>query len=301
MRKLNEYISSSFKADHQKGQFFRVWINGESSEVLSHYKFLALCSDGFIKAFKSKPQFHNGCWRGTGSKVIGVATWDEEQICDELGIPRNENQRSKTHQLLLDSFKVTKVKLAIWETNDGAVFNFDQILRRLKYVESWSNGFPGALVESRDSRNSRDSRIFRNSKDSRISGNSGNSGISLNESQKISFVDGDNVEIPNSYKFVAVDANGDICVYKEEPELDENGEYAVYKGKGKAQVGVAVWDWSKVDGNPKDFKSAAPKVAKLMPNFKFELEQMANVGDELERSGKFKIVFPKYGDIEKLD
>lgn len=164
-----------------------------------------------------------------------------------------------------DSVDIRKTKVLIWKTGDGKYFNFDKILKEEGFIR-WQ---------------------LRNN-------------LELNESQKISFVEGDDVEIPNGYKFAAIDANGDICVFKEEPSLETKGEYSTYKGKGKAQVGVAVWNWSKLPGKPTEFKEAIPEVEKIMPDFVKELKDGLDLGGELNDSGAFKIVFPKYGDIEKL-
>lgn len=164
-----------------------------------------------------------------------------------------------------DSIDIPKTKVLIWKTRNNDFFDFDRIFKEEGF-SSWQ---------------------FRKN-------------INLLESQKISFVEGDEVEIPIGYKFAAVDANGDICVFKEEPNLTDSGEYPTYKGKGKAQVGVAVWDWSKLPEKPSNFKDAIPKVQKIMPDYVFELKDGFNLGEELNSSGTFKIVFPKYGDIEKL-
>lgn len=164
-----------------------------------------------------------------------------------------------------DTIDIYKTKTLLWKTQAGNFFDFDRIFKDEGF-SSW--------------------QLRKN--------------VNLLESQKVSFVEGDDVEIPNGYKFVAVDANGDICVFKEEPTLSSGGKYPTYKGKGKAQVGVAVWNWSKLPSKPDNFDDAKSEVEKIMPDFVFEIKDGFKLGEELDSSGAFKIVFPKYGDIEKL-
>lgn len=107
---------------------------------------------------------------------------------------------------------------------------------------------------------------------------------------------GDTIDLPDGYTHVAVDVNTDICVFKAEPKL-KNG---IWKGKGKTQIGVAVWNFSKLEGNPTSMTEAKPKILEFIGEMKYELKDGFNLQKELKNTGKFKYFFGKYSEIEKL-
>ena len=107
---------------------------------------------------------------------------------------------------------------------------------------------------------------------------------------------GDDVDLPDGYKFVAIDANTDINVFKEEPTLSGGS----WSGSGKKQIGVAVWDFTELPGKPTTMKDAIPEIQKQLSNFKYEIKDELNFQKELEKTGKFKYFFGKYSEIEKI-
>lgn len=262
-----KFLRESANAIYGRGEYYTIRFNKTETDVLLHYKYITINPDGNMHAYRAKPVFKDACWKGNGL-LIGQVEWDLEYLCNLLRIPVSGRSRTNDQDQMLFLRKVAICKTLIWTTFQDAYFDFDRIFRSMKCFDTWKTQYGDKLVESR--------------------------GV------KISFVDGDDVEIPVSYKFIAVDANGDVCVFKDEPELDDSGKYPVFKGKAKAQVGVAVWNWAEIDGSPKDFESAAPKVGKIMPDFKYEIYPGFKIGDELDQTGKFKIIFPKYSDIERL-
>ena len=118
--------------------------------------------------------------------------------------------------------------------------------------------------------------------------------ISLNE--KVVKLRGDEIELPDSYEYAAVDMNTDLCIFKEEPKL-QGGKWS---GKGKKQIGVCVWDFSKLDGSPTTMDKAEPKIKKIISRFKFKMKDGGDLHKTLEDTNSFKYFFGKYDKIEKL-
>ena len=121
----------------------------------------------------------------------------------------------------------------------------------------------------------------------------------LDEETNIDIVRDDDIKIPDGYKFVAVDGDGSINVFKEKPTI-QKGEFDTWRGEGRSEIGQAVWNFSKLPGKPEDSKAAFPEISKILKDYVFEIKDDLDLGAKLDEKGTFKIVFPKYHEIEKL-
>lgn len=122
----------------------------------------------------------------------------------------------------------------------------------------------------------------------------------LNEEEtNIDIVKDDDIKIPEGFKFVAVDGDGSINVFKEKPTI-QKGEFDTWRGDGRSEIGQAVWNFSRLPGKPEDSKAAFPEISKILKDYVFEIKDDLDLGAKLDDKGMFKIVFPKYNEIEKL-
>lgn len=121
----------------------------------------------------------------------------------------------------------------------------------------------------------------------------------LNEETNIDIVEDDDIKIPEGFKYVAVDGDGSINVFKEKPTI-QKGEFDTWRGDGRSEIGQAVWNFSKLPGKPEDSKAAFPEISKILKDYVFEIKDDLDLGAKLDEKGMFKIVFPKYQEIEKL-
>lgn len=121
----------------------------------------------------------------------------------------------------------------------------------------------------------------------------------LNEETNIDIVEDDDIKIPEGFKYVAVDGDGTINVFKEKPTI-QKGEFDTWRGDGRSEIGQAVWNFSKLPGKPEDSKAAFPEISKILKDYVFEIKDDLDLGAKLDDKGMFKIVFPKYHEIEKL-
>lgn len=241
-----------------------VKFGGREVEVSSEFTHLALDIDGKWSIFKDKPRFikSRGAWKGQGQQEFGVSSFDHDYLEKEWSVHTAANTKH---------FLLGFCGRCVQELDPETVLDLDfQIKERWKIFKDWQANRD--LFESQDPL----------------------------EAHTMSFQEGDEVEIPAKFTHIAVDANGDICVFKKEPTLKTTGEYATWSGSGRKQIGVAVWDFAKLEGKPKDFENAKKVIAEDLEDFRFMIEDVLDFGDVLNQTGKFKIVFAKYNEIDKL-
>lgn len=113
-------------------------------------------------------------------------------------------------------------------------------------------------------------------------------------------------DIPTEFKFVGIDANNFIHVFKNQPrmkEITEDGDkFYVWNGDSKTRIGLAVWDWDKLTKG-KEFE----EISELMgvtddsEGTLFKLDGDLNLKSKLEKTGHFTIYSVLFNDLRKLN